>query len=73
VEKSFVQKHVEAISIRYGERLQVQADEVKEVRDLHNKKERKKDDNTPTSFVKNECKALSVAIVILYKGGSSSL
>jgi hypothetical protein len=35
VEKSFVQKRVEAVSIRYGERLGAQGDEGKEVQDLH--------------------------------------
>jgi hypothetical protein len=32
-----------------------------------------KDNNILTSFVNNECKALSGIVVILYKGGSSSL
>jgi hypothetical protein len=59
--------------LRHEQKLRAQDDEGKEVQGLHNKKERKKDNNTHTSFINNECKAFEGTIVILYKGGSSSL
>jgi protein tyrosine/serine phosphatase len=42
--------------LRHREKLQAQADEGKEVQDLHNKKEMEKYSNIHRSFV--ECKAL---------------